>query len=46
MRVDAGPLGGNLLEVAVVISKLTSLNLLFFLYLGLTLGHLYLFLLR
>lgn len=30
MRVDVGPLGGNLLEVAVVISELTFLNSLFF----------------
>lgn len=26
MRVDVGPLGGNLLEVSGVISKLTFLN--------------------
>lgn len=29
MRVDVGPLGGNLLEVAAVISEPTFLNLSF-----------------
>lgn len=32
MRVDVGPLGGNLLDIAAVISKVTFLDSVFFLF--------------